>query len=187
MRVLAAQRDQIERRACDLDWLLGADEIAATFPAQPGLLRAAAVAFVLAYFTLPKLEFIRRYFAQRRDMLERATTEESYRRIVEDLKHPIQQRLVAEKPDSNRLILAGPGSGKTRAIVHRVAYLMRVLREASQKLLVLAFTRCRRGRPAEADTGSGRACPGGSTRGQTSPSYRLERSGSLASKAVPTR
>ncbi|MBP2649042.1 MAG: ATP-dependent helicase, RecQ family, partial [Gemmatimonadetes bacterium] len=100
-----------------------------------------AVAFVLAYFTLPKLEFLRRYFAQRRDMLERATTEESYQRIVEDLKHPIQQMLVSAKPESNRLILAGPGSGKTRVIVHRVAYLVRVLREAPDTLLVLAFNR----------------------------------------------
>ena len=100
-----------------------------------------ALNFVLAYFTLPKLEFIRRYFAGRKEILERATTEESWRRIVESLRHPLQQRLVAEKPESNRLILAGPGSGKTRIIVHRVAYLVRVLREAPERILVLAFNR----------------------------------------------
>jgi ATP-dependent DNA helicase RecQ len=100
-----------------------------------------ALNFVLAYFTLPKIEFIRRYFASRKEILERATTEESWRCIVDHLRHPLQQRLVAEKPDANRLILAGPGSGKTRVIVHRVAYLVRVLREAPDSILVLAFNR----------------------------------------------
>jgi ATP-dependent DNA helicase RecQ len=74
-------------------------------------------------------------------VLERATTAESYRRIVEDLRHPVQQHLVAARDDGNCLVLAGPGSGKTRVVVHRVAYLLRVVRAPADSILVLAFNR----------------------------------------------
>lgn len=49
--------------------------------------------------------------------------------------------MVSEKPERNVLVLAGPGSGKTRVVVHRVAYLVRVLREAPESVLVLAYNR----------------------------------------------
>ncbi|MDN5869230.1 MAG: ATP-dependent helicase, partial [Nitrococcus sp.] len=100
-----------------------------------------ALAFVIAYFGLSRMAFIRRYFAGRREVLERATTAESWRRIVEDLRHPLQEAIVTASVDGNRLILAGPGSGKTRVIVHRVAYLVRVLREPARSIIVLAFNR----------------------------------------------
>ena len=102
---------------------------------------ADAIALVSAYFALPRDRFVKDFFAGRKELLEFATTAESYRRIVEDLRHPIQQQLVQAKETGNRLVLAGPGSGKTKVIVHRVAYLLRVLRVAPDSIIVLAFNR----------------------------------------------
>ena len=100
-----------------------------------------AMAFIAAYFRWSKSDFIKRYFATRKELLELATTGESLHRIVDALRHPLQQSMVADKTDANRLILAGPGSGKTRVIVHRVAYLLRVLRTPADGIIVLTFNR----------------------------------------------
>lgn len=102
---------------------------------------ADALALVAAYFSWTRERFVKMHFAGRRELLEFATTEESYRRIVEDLRHPVQARLVQARDTGNRLVLAGPGSGKTKVVVHRVAYLLRVLRVAPESIIVLAFNR----------------------------------------------
>ena len=70
---------------------------------------------------------------------ERATSQESYRRIVDDLRNPEQAAIVAAPRAGNMLVLAGPGSGKTRVVVHRCAYLLRVLRVRPEEVLVLCF------------------------------------------------
>jgi hypothetical protein len=48
----------------------------------------------------------------RRDILERATSQQSFQRIVSDLQNLQQQALVASGEEENSLILAGPGQGK---------------------------------------------------------------------------
>ncbi len=100
---------------------------------------ATAIKLVLDYFTLGRIKFINRYFRDDKDLLEKATTAESYRMIVENLRNPVQISAVGKPPGENMLILAGPGSGKTTVIVHRCAYLLEVERIPARRILVLCF------------------------------------------------
>lgn len=100
-----------------------------------------ALGLVAGYFSLGKEAFVRRFFGDRREMLTRATTAESFARIVDALRNPAQTEIVAAPMDGNRLVLAGPGAGKTRVVVHRCAYLLRVLRVPAHQILVLCFNR----------------------------------------------
>ncbi|MES9880787.1 MAG: RecQ family ATP-dependent DNA helicase [Sedimenticola sp.] len=100
-----------------------------------------ALNLVAAYFAMDKSEFVERYFPGQGALIGRATSQKSYQRIVDDLENPVQQSIVAAKMDDNMLVLAGPGSGKTRAVVHRCAYLLRVERQQPDTILVLCFNR----------------------------------------------
>jgi ATP-dependent DNA helicase RecQ len=100
-----------------------------------------ALGLVLAYFTLEKEEFIRRYFGNKPEMLQHATTAQSYQLIVTGLDNMSQMKVVTGPVDRNMLILAGPGSGKTKTVVHRCAYLLRVERVRPQSVLVCCFNR----------------------------------------------
>ena len=101
----------------------------------------AAMAFVVDYFSMARAEFVRRYFAGRKDVLDMATTEVAHRRILTDLANPDQQAIVAAPREGNHLVLAGPGSGKTRVIVHRVAWLLRECMVQPEEIMVLAYNR----------------------------------------------
>ena len=94
------------------------------------------------YFTLGEEEFLSRWLPGRDREVGRQTTPASWRAIVESLKNPVQQRIVADDRErTNVLVLAGPGSGKTRVLVHRIAWLIRVRREKARGILALAYNR----------------------------------------------
>ncbi|MYD75568.1 MAG: RecQ family ATP-dependent DNA helicase [Gammaproteobacteria bacterium] len=96
----------------------------------------------LDYFKLNQTDFIDRWMPERRKETDRQTTPESWHRIVEDLGNAVQKRIVADnRGQQNVLVLAGPGSGKTRALVHRIAYLVRVRRENPRGIIALAYNR----------------------------------------------
>jgi len=52
-----------------------------------------------------------------------------------------QQREVVESQSKNILCIAGPGSGKTRTLVERVAYLIEQRKVSSHELVLFTFTR----------------------------------------------
>ena len=99
-----------------------------------------ALRLVLAYFGNPKRDFIKEYFNEREEVLKLATSEQSWKAITHCLS-TVQRLVVADNDDVNRLVLAGPGSGKTRVIVHRIAYLLRVRRVPASSIIALAFNR----------------------------------------------
>ncbi|MEM6793492.1 MAG: RecQ family ATP-dependent DNA helicase [Acidobacteriota bacterium] len=99
-----------------------------------------ALRLVQDYFTDRRSSFAARWFEDQA-ALERATGSRSYERIVESLGNPSQAELVTAPQDRNLLVLAGPGAGKTRVVVHRCAYLLRVERVPARGLLVLCFNR----------------------------------------------
>ena len=103
---------------------------------------ADALRLAMDYFQLNREEFLQRWLPKRQKELARQTTPASWTAIVDSLNNPVQQKIVADdREQTNVLVLAGPGSGKTRVLVHRIAYLIRVKRENPRGILALAYNR----------------------------------------------
>ncbi|QYF94648.1 RecQ family ATP-dependent DNA helicase [Massilia sp. PAMC28688] len=103
---------------------------------------ADAVQLALDYFSLSRDEFCQRWLPGREAELTRQSTPQSWDAIVETLSRPHQRNIVAdEREGANVLVLAAPGSGKTRVLVHRIAYLIRMRRENPHAVLALAYNR----------------------------------------------
>ncbi|MDE2984927.1 MAG: RecQ family ATP-dependent DNA helicase [Gemmatimonadota bacterium] len=111
--------------------------------AERGLAAAGeAVQLAMDYFRLPEEKFLDRWLPGQEAETARETTPESWQAIVGSLNNPDQQNIVADqRKRTNVLVLAGPGSGKTRVLVHRIAYLVRARRQDARGILALVYNR----------------------------------------------
>lgn len=92
------------------------------------------------YFRLEERIFKRKWFRGRQEELKESASPQTLREITGTLNE-MQKSVVVDQSGTNRLVLAGPGSGKTRVIVHRVAYLLRVMHIPASAIIVLTFNR----------------------------------------------
>jgi ATP-dependent DNA helicase RecQ len=94
------------------------------------------------YFRNQWDEFIAKWMPGLEKAMERPMTAVSWQGIVESLGNKTQQNIVTgDRKDGNALVLAGPGSGKTRVLAHRIAYLVRGQREKPESIIALAYNR----------------------------------------------
>jgi len=100
-----------------------------------------ALRLAMDYFRMERVDFLDRWLPGRDAESARETTPETWRAIVEDMSSAQRQIVTDSRKQTSVLVLAGPGSGKTRVLVHRIAYLLRVRRERPRSILALAYNR----------------------------------------------
>ena len=100
-----------------------------------------ALQFVEDYFGLNYSAFLRKYFKGSREKdIERNISPGKFKQLFGELS-PTQLSII--KDDNNQYIsvLAGPGSGKTRVLVHKLASLILMEDVKHEQLLMLTFSR----------------------------------------------
>ncbi len=100
-----------------------------------------ALQYVDDYFRMDHRKFIDKYFkGERRAEIDRNITKETYNRIFDELSD-IQSRIISDKDSKYIVVAAGPGSGKTRVLVHKLASLLLMEDVKHDRLLMLTFSR----------------------------------------------
>lgn len=101
----------------------------------------AALQYVNDYFQMDHRKFIDKYFkGERKKELDRNITPEKYRELFDELSE-IQTEIISDKDSKYIVVAAGPGSGKTKVLVHKLASLLLMEDVKHDQLLMLTFSR----------------------------------------------
>ncbi len=93
------------------------------------------------YFHLRSGKFIKKYFkGERLTEIYRQITPDMYQELFASLS-PLQTRVLQDDTSRCIVIAAGPGSGKTRVLVHKLACLLMLEDVRPEQLLMLTFSR----------------------------------------------
>lgn len=100
-----------------------------------------ALQFVEDYFQLNDQSFLSKYFkGSRQDEIKRNITPSKFRQLFGELS-PTQLKIINDRESKQIVVAAGPGSGKTRVLVHKLASLLLMEDVKHEQLLMLTFSR----------------------------------------------
>lgn len=101
----------------------------------------AALRYVHDYFNMDYRLFIAKYFkGDRAKEIERNITPAKYRQLFDNLSDR-QKDIINDHESRCIVVAAGPGSGKTRVLVHKLASLLLLEDVKHEQLLMLTFSR----------------------------------------------
>ncbi len=101
----------------------------------------AALKYVQDYFQMDYKQFISKYFKGERLLeIERNVTPDKYKQLFGQLSEK-QMEIISDKESRCIVVAAGPGSGKTRVLVHKLASLLLLEDVKHEQLLMLTFSR----------------------------------------------
>jgi len=100
----------------------------------------SALAYVNDYFTLDYEEFLARYFPRKKKEIQRAITPKRFMEIIEDLDTD-QTKVIEDNKSDHILVYAGPGSGKTKVLVHKIASLLLIEDIKPEQFMMLTFSK----------------------------------------------
>lgn len=101
----------------------------------------AALQFVDDYFQLNYGSFLNKYFkGSRQDEIRKNITPAKFKQLFGELS-PTQLKIINDKDSKYIVVAAGPGSGKTRILVHKLASLMLMEDVKHEQMLMVTFSR----------------------------------------------
>jgi ATP-dependent DNA helicase RecQ len=100
-----------------------------------------ALQFVEDYFQLNYQSFLNKYFkGSRQNEIKLNLTPTKFRQLFGELS-PTQLKIINDNETKHIVVAAGPGSGKTRVLVHKLASLLLMEDVKHEQLLMLTFSR----------------------------------------------
>ena len=99
-----------------------------------------AMQFLQDYFSMDYEKFIQKYFRGRAGEINNGITKGRYEKLFGSLSEK-QLEIINDKKSQYISVAAGPGSGKTRLLVHKLAALLQMEDIKADQLLMLTFSR----------------------------------------------
>ena len=100
-----------------------------------------ALQFVEDYFQLNYSSFLNKYFkGSRQNEITRNITPAKFKQLFGELS-PTQLKIINDNETQHIVVAAGPGSGKTKTLVHKLASLLLIEDVKHEQLLMITFSR----------------------------------------------